>query len=61
MFWTVAGIVLLVVLIGAWVYDRRSGGRDLTDRDRTAYDVTHHQAKGDGDVTRYNSGSGSGF
>lgn len=25
MFWTIAGIVLAVVLIGAWLYDRRFG------------------------------------
>ena len=61
MFWTIAGIVLVVVLVGAWFYDRRTGGRDLTARDRAAYDVGHHQAQADGDVTCYNGRSGDGL
>ena len=59
MFWTVTGIVLLVVLVGAWLYDRRSGGRDLTDRDRTAYTrETHDRAHADGSVTQLGQWNG---
>ncbi|CAN7339834.1 hypothetical protein [Knoellia sp. LjRoot47] len=56
MFWTLAGVVLLAVLVGAWVYDRRFG-MDLSHRDAGRL----NQAQGDGDVSRFNNGGSSGF
>lgn len=59
MFWIITGVVLAVVLVGAWLHDRRSGGLDLTDRDRTAYDrATHDQAHADGSVTQLGQWNG---
>ncbi|KGN33020.1 hypothetical protein N802_16115 [Knoellia sinensis KCTC 19936] len=52
MFWTIAGIVVLAVLVGAWIYDRRFG-HDLTHRDAERF----NRAQGDADVTRFNTGS----
>ncbi len=56
MFWTIAGIVLAVVLIGAWIYDRKFG-MDMTHRDQAKF----NQAQGDGDVSRFINGSGNGI
>jgi hypothetical protein len=55
MFWTIAGIVLLVVLVGAWLYDRKYG-MDMTRRDRAAYD----QARADQGTSELRGGD-SGF
>ena len=43
MFWTIAGIVLAVVLIGAWLWDRRRGF-DLGHRDSAAHDRASAEA-----------------
>lgn len=62
MFWTIAGIVLAVVLIGAWLYDRKHGGLALTDRDRNGYTrATHDQAHADAAITERNVGTGGGL
>ena len=53
MFWNIAGIVLLVVLVGAWLYDRRFG-HDRTYREAGGAD----QARADGSVTQLGQWNG---
>jgi hypothetical protein len=54
-FWTVAGVVLAVALLGAWLYDRRFG-MDMTHRDRAAYD----QGRADQGTSRLRDDGGAG-
>ena len=56
MFWTIAGIVLFAVLVGAWLYDRKFG-MDLTHRDRAAYD----QGRADQGTSQMHGDAGPGF
>jgi hypothetical protein len=55
MFWTVTGVVLLVVLVGAWLWDRRHG-HDRTYGEAGGAD----QARADGSVTQLGQWSGPG-
>lgn len=52
MFWTIAGLLLALVLIGAWLYDRRFG-HAMTHRDEAKY----NEARGYGDLSRFNNGA----
>ena len=55
MFWTVAGVVLVVVLVLAWLYDRKWGGDPAPRPSRG-----RAQAESDQAWTTYQSGSNSG-
>ena len=56
MFWTITGIVLLAVLVGAWLFDRRFG-MDMTHRDLEQF----NRAQADRDVTGFNASGGTGL
>jgi hypothetical protein len=59
MFWIITGAVLAVVLLGAWIHDRRSGSLALTDRDRGAFTRhTHDQAHADASTTQLGQWNG---
>ncbi|MFW5469253.1 hypothetical protein ACOCJ4_04320 [Knoellia sp. CPCC 206435] len=53
MFWTIAGVVLAIVLIGAWVWDRKHS-MDRSYRDANGAD----QARADASVTQLGQWNG---